>query len=157
MIGDYVVTKLNESDMKNPVKDFFQKFGYKGFEEVPVGQKKIDLYFVHRNYPKTIAVELKINAWRRVLRQAYQNRFYAQQSYVGLWHDFLNENIALEINNFGLGVLKVYSNYVELVKKPDCRFLGILPPTKEILYKMIPYNDTDFLWRNVNEVLCQTC
>jgi hypothetical protein len=50
---------LKEEEMKGVVKDYFANLGFVGFEEVPIRQKRIDLYFIHRNYPKTIAVELK--------------------------------------------------------------------------------------------------
>ena len=121
--------------------------GFVGFEEIPIRQKRIDLYFIHRNYPKTIAVELKIRKWKQALRQAYQNSFYAQKSYVGLWHEFLNKKAVSEILSFGLGILEIKSDSVALIAKPNGRGCGILPSTWKIIDTFTFQSDDAFLWR----------
>lgn len=138
---------MKEEEMKDVVIDYFGNQGFVWFEEVPISQKRIDLYFIHSNYPKTIAVELKIRKWRQALRQAYQNLFYAQKSYVALWHKFLNKKVILEISSYGLGILNIKSDSVELIAKPDSRLYGILPSMWNILNKVTSQKDADFLWR----------
>lgn len=139
---------MKENDMKEIVKQYFYTRGFMGFEEVPIQRKRIDLYFVHQNYPKTIAVELKIQKWKDALRQAYQNRFYAQMSYVGLWHEHLTDLAVSKILNFGLGVLAIKSDSVILIAKPSNRCLGILPSTMKILDSLTANNNA-FLWREL--------
>jgi len=145
---------VKEDDMKGVVIDYFVKQGFVGFQEVSVCQKRIDLYFIHRNYPKTIAVELKLRKWKQVLRQAYQNLFYAQKSYVGLWHEFITEKAISEISSYGLGILKVKPDSVELVAKPNGRHYGILPSTWKIINTITSERDDSFLWRDKNENVC---
>ena len=145
---------MKEEDMNDIVIDYFENQGFVTFEEVPINQKRIDLYFIHRNYPKTIAVELKIRKWKQALRQAYQNLFFAQKSYVGLWHKFLNEKIISEISSYGIGILKINSDSVELIAKPNSRLYGILPSTRNILDLMTSEKDNVFLWREKNADLC---
>jgi len=140
--------------MKEIVIDYFGNQGFVWFEEVPISQKRIDLYFIHRNYPKTIAVELKIRKWKQALKQAYQNLFYAQKSYVGLWHKFLNKKIIFEISSYGLGILEVKLDSVELIAKPDSRRYGILPSMWNIINKITSQKDDDFLWREKNADIC---
>lgn len=133
--------------MKDVVIDYYRNQRFVWFEEVPINQKRIDLYFIHKNYPKTIAVELKIRKWKQALRQAYQNVFYAQKSYVGLWHKFLNKKVVSEISSYGLGILEVNSDNVKLIEKPDSRRYGILPSMWTIINKMTSQKDNQFLWR----------
>jgi hypothetical protein len=133
--------------MKGVVKDYFANLGFVGFEEIPIRQKRIDLYFIHRNYPKTIAVELKIRKWKQALRQAYQNLFYAQKSYVGLWHEFLTKKAVSEILSYGAGILEIKSDSVTLIAKPNSNGCGILPSTWRIINAITSENDKPFLWR----------
>lgn len=133
--------------MKDVVIDYYRNQRFVWFEEVPINQKRIDLYFIHKNYPKTIAVELKIRKWKQALRQAYQNVFYAQKSYVGLWHKFLNKKVVSEISSYGLGILEVNSDNVKLIEKPASRRYGILPSMWTIINKMASQKDNQFLWR----------
>lgn len=145
---------MKEEGMKDVVIDYFRNQGFVEFEEVPISHKRIDLYFVHRNYPKTIAVELKIRKWRQALRQAYQNVFYAQKSYVGLWYKFLNKKVISEISSYGLGVLNIKSDSVQLIAKPDSRLYGILPSTWNILNIITSQEEDVFLWREKNGDIC---
>jgi hypothetical protein len=145
---------MKEEDMNDVVIDYFENRGFVTFEEVPANQKRIDLYFIHRNYPKTIAVELKIRKWKQALRQAYQNLFFAQKSYVGLWHEFLNEKVISEISIYGIGIIKINSDSVELIAKPDSRLYGILPSTWNILDEMTSQKDNVFLWREKSADIC---
>jgi len=138
---------MKEEEMNDVVIDYFENRGFVTFEEVHIHQKRIDLYFIHKNYPKTIAVELKIRKWKQALRQAYQNLFFAQKSYVGLWHKFLNKKVVSEISSYGLGILNIKSDSVELIAKPDSRLYGILPSTWNILNTIISQEDAVFLWR----------
>jgi len=138
---------LREEEMKDVVIDYYRNQRFVWFEEVPINQKRIDLYFIHKNYPKTIAVELKIRKWKQALRQAYQNVFYAQKSYVGLWHKFLNKKVVSEISSYGLGILEVNSDNVKLIEKPDSRRYGILPSMWTIINKITSQKDDQFLWR----------
>lgn len=140
--------------MKGIVTDYFENQGFIGFEEISIRQKRIDLYFIHRNYPKTIAVELKIKKWKQALRQAYQNLFYAQKSYVGLWHKFLNKKVVSGISSYGLGILEIKSDSVELIVKPNSRLYGILPSTWRIINSITSQNDDVFLWREKNANIC---
>jgi len=145
---------MKEGEMKGIVTDYFENQGFIGFEEISIRQKRIDLYFIHRNYPKTIAVELKIKKWKQALRQAYQNLFYAQKSYVGLWHKFLNKKVVSGISSYGLGILEIKSDSVELIVKPNSRLYGILPSTWRIINSITSQNDDVFLWREKNANIC---
>jgi hypothetical protein len=141
------MTELKEEEMKGIVKEYFADLGFVGFEEIRIHQKRIDLYFVHRSYPKTIAVELKIRKWKQALRQAYQNSFYAQKSYVGLWHEFLTDEAVTEIESYGLGILEIRSDNVRLIAAPNGRACGILPSTWKIMDVLVSNNDHAFLWK----------
>jgi len=137
--------KLKEADMNQVVIDYFQSKGYIAFEQVKAGQKRIDLYFVNRNYPKTIAVELKIRKWKDVFIQALQNRNYAQKSYIGMWHDYLNEEKNEIFREHGIGILKIFSDRMELVSLPGNDYTGITPSVEKILLTSC-MDQEQFLW-----------
>ena len=137
--------KLKEADMNQVVIDYFQSKGYIAFEQVKAGQKRIDLYFVNRNYPKTIAVELKIRKWKDVFIQALQNRNYAQKSYIGMWHDYLNEEKNEIFREHDIGILKIFSDRMELVSLPGNDYTGITPSVEKILLTSC-MDQEQFLW-----------
>jgi len=141
-----MVEKVKENNMTNIVIKHFNKKGYVSFKELKIRIKRIDLYFVHKHYPKTIAVELKVYKWRDALRQAYQNLSYAQKSYVGLWHESFSNMIASEINKYGIGVLKIKENEVHVVENPMNRSIGLFPSMVNILNKVSLERPNEFIW-----------
>lgn len=141
---------IKENDMNEVVIRHFSKNGYVSFEEMRVGLKQIDLYFIHKHYPKTIAVELKIRNWRQAMRQAYQNTFYAQKSYVGLWHEFCKDTIASKISKYGIGVLNIEIDNVEILEAPTHRPIGIYPSMKKIIDNLSSEYSSEFLWSNTS-------
>lgn len=147
MVSEY---RMKEEDLKGTVKHYFEKQGFEGFDEVRIRKKRIDLYFIHKYYPKTIAVELKIRKWKQALRQAYQNLYYAQKSYVGLWHKAVKPDTIVGIDAYGLGILEIEKDKVNLIRKPRNRCYGILPSTKVIINnKITSKNRSMFLWRTL--------
>lgn len=145
-----MIESIKEKDMKDIVSKYFEEIGYICFKEFRIGLKRIDLYFIHKHYPKTIAVELKVKNWKKALKQAYQNLFYAQNSYVGIWHETLNETIASSINNYGLGVLKVKRDTIEVIEKPINRSIGLFPSMQKILEKISSKHPHEFLWSDLS-------
>jgi hypothetical protein len=116
---------LNEQMLVGPVSRFFSSIGYMPFEEVPVGQKRVDLLMVHRNYPKFIAVELKVKDWRRALQQAIFNQFVGHLSYVALWHTFVSRVDRAAFEKYGIGLLRVDSENGHEEIKPRRQVQGV--------------------------------
>ena len=122
--------------------------GYMAFEEVPFGQKRIDLLMVHRNYPKFVTVELKIKDWKRALQQAIINQFMGHLSYVALWHAFVSRVDRATFEKHGIGLLRVdlESGHEEI--KPRRQVQGVTQSMWGALeFIDEAYPQKDLLWR----------
>jgi hypothetical protein len=73
---------LLERDLAAPVARHFKALGYRVFAEVDIAGRFADL--VAMKPEDVVAVELKLAAWRRALRQATAYQLGADRSYVAL-------------------------------------------------------------------------
>ena len=73
--------------------------------EVRWREKRLDLVVVRGAH--TIAVELKVDDWRRAVRQAYLNRWAVHESFVGIWHSRLTCKAWDHAHEAGVGILIV--------------------------------------------------
>jgi len=78
-------------------------------KEVPMIDKFIDVVAIPRNpnEKEIIAIEAKINNWKRAIQQAITYRLCADKVYVAIWHEFrhrVDENV---LDDFGIGLMEV--------------------------------------------------
>ena len=117
-----------ESTLYPPLTRHFQK-DYLMAWEVPLASKKIDVvcarpkdsYFASNqlasgetNIPNTfqeiIAIEVKVEKWKKALRQALIYQLCAHKVYVALWYSYL-KNVDFDcFARFGVGVIAVDGN-----------------------------------------------
>lgn len=76
-------------------------------EEAPVFYGRADLLYLYNEDPFAIAVELKIRDWKKGLRQALRNLFYAKYSFLAIqWKR--TRTIDLDaFAKYGIGVIAV--------------------------------------------------
>lgn len=119
---------VHEKDMNNSICKYFDK--YKSYNEIPIGKRHIDWLFIKGN--EIIAVELKVNNWKNVFRQALSNTFCSHKSYIGIWHKtYKNINLNL-FKKYGIGILSVNENVIEKIK-PEIQNNEITSSMKMIL------------------------
>lgn len=135
-----------ERDMIDPVMSFFTEQGYCSFEEVPLGQKRVDLLFVYPNFPRMIAVELKVRAWRQAFRQALQDKFCAHNVYVAIWHETIPKIDRALFQRYGIGLLNVGQDLVKEDIVPRRCTLGLTASMKRILSDLQDRPDKPFMW-----------
>lgn len=86
-------------------------------EEVPVAYGRIDILYIYNNEPFSIAVELKIKDWKKGLRQAYRNLFYAKYSFLAIqWKRIRSIDLNV-FARYGIGVIAINGN-ANLVLEP---------------------------------------
>lgn len=85
--------------------------------EMPWHQKRVDLAVMWDR--QTLAVELKVDNWRRAVEQAYINRWYADESWVGLWHAYLTPAAVRAASDAGVGVLVVTRGTIYPLQSPS--------------------------------------
>lgn len=102
--------------------------------EVPTGhwtetRKRID--FVAVKGTTVYTAELKLKDWKGALAQAFTNLFYADYSYVALWHEAVrNVNRDLFEQN-GIGLIEVNGKCVERIGPRQSR--RVIPEKHEYL------------------------
>lgn len=79
------------------------------------GTSRMDLCFWTRR--ELVAVEVKRTDWRRVIGQASLNRYCADRSYIALWSPKVSDAVVTEAVRFGLGVIAVSIDDVQVVLK----------------------------------------
>lgn len=99
--------RIPESALLAPIKRLFPQRHYVVRSEVPFNGKSIDVLAMDRKTRRLIAIELKVDKWRKALRQAAVYQLCANRVYVGLWHKHVNpQNLGL-ISSYGLGVIAI--------------------------------------------------
>lgn len=53
------------------------------------------------------SVEAKLRDWRRAIAQAVLNRYWADRSYIALWHTVVTADIETAARRYGLGIIAV--------------------------------------------------
>lgn len=137
---------IQECDMIDSVMSFFTEQGYCSFPEVPLGQKRVDLLFVYRNFPRMIAVELKVRDWRQAFRQALQDKFCAHKVYVAIWHETIPRIDRTLFHRYGIGVLEVNQDLVREDVAPKRSTQGLTSSMKRILNDLQDRSDGTFMW-----------
>lgn len=73
--------------------------------EIPWYQKRVDLGFVSDD--RLVVVELKVADWSRAIKQAYVNRWVADESWIGIWHEHVSASTYDAARTSGVGLLVV--------------------------------------------------
>ena len=113
---------------------------YDRYGEVPLGRKRIDLCCVPklRKNP-VVAVELKLQDWRKALWQATINFQLCNQSYIALWHQWVHrvENHLDLLEEYGVGLIVVRPRVAEFVRASQDRVIRIARKHKPQFYRLL--------------------
>lgn len=116
-----MINKISETDLFNPIKNYFLKNGYKVQAEV----KNCDIVCLKDN--ELIVVEIKKSFNLKVLYQAIDRKNFSNNVYIAIQYpkNILKKEIKYMIEilkNMGIGLIFVYlnnfSNQVEIVLTP---------------------------------------
>lgn len=129
-----------EEELLRPLLRLFPKREYRRFKEVPLGRKRIDVWCVCRTEEETeVCVELKIKDWRRALWQAIINFQMASQSYIALWHRYVQraEKEAELLRQYGVGLISVGPRSAKIVIPSEEKPKGSWREDKKGLYRSL--------------------
>ena len=103
------VTKFSkESQLLDPVARFAKR---KGFHlqsvELPFYEYRIDLYGFSRKNNATVAIELKLNNWRRALQQTLLYQLCADLVYIAMPESSARRVDKSELESNGIGLIAV--------------------------------------------------
>lgn len=66
-----------------------------------------------------LAIEVKLSDWKRAITQAALNRVFAHKSFVALWYPSVRPNVIAEARRFGIGVMGIGRDCVEVISEAD--------------------------------------
>jgi hypothetical protein len=89
------------------VKRYFTKAGYSVRGEVPFMSKRIDLVGVSPRTGQVIAVEAKVQDWRRGLQQALTYRLCSDEAFLAISTQYLQRVDRLVLAKYGIGLIAV--------------------------------------------------
>jgi hypothetical protein len=122
------IKNINESELFNPVIKLFQKKTSIIVKEVPFYRKSIDIIILDKKTKQIIAIELKVNKWKKALRQAFVYQMCSNKVFVALWHKHVNAECINTFNKYGIGLIEVY----KLEKELKSKFI-LFPKTNAII------------------------
>ncbi len=97
-----------EASLLQPVTGYIKR---KGFNvqgtEIPFYNRSVDIYGFSKKTNKTIAIELKLNKWKKAFSQAVIYQLCADESYIAMPHKYtirVDRNLLI---TFGIGLIAV--------------------------------------------------
>lgn len=103
-----------EADMVTVIKKSFMECDFKVNTEVPMLSKRIDILCMDPNTNDVIAVEAKIQKWKRALQQALTYRLCSNFVYIAIHHDFSHRVKKELLQKHGVGLIVVNHDNIEI-------------------------------------------
>ena len=109
--------KFLEEELREPVRVYFKNKNYLVFDEAKLFSRGIDVIAKRRN--NIIAVELKVQKWKRAIQQAYMDLRVSNYAFVALpemkW-ERIDRRIYCEAYNCGIGLLSVDGDVRQIMR-----------------------------------------
>jgi len=100
-----------ESQLLQPVANFATRCGFRlQTAELPFYEYRIDLYGFSKRKDVTVAIELKLNDWRRALEQAMLYQLCSDLVYIALPEPSAKRVDLAELRKNGVGLLAVLNS-----------------------------------------------
>ena len=95
-----------ETEMISLIESTFKDKDYSTFREVPLLEKRIDIVGINPS-GHIIAIEAKVEKWKKALSQAMVYRLCADEVYIAIWHEYLHRVNRDLLSKFGIGLIEV--------------------------------------------------
>ena len=122
--------QLREYKLSDPVREYFEKQGFKVYVEIPVAGACIDMVARKGNF--LIAIELKMSLTKQLIHTCFTNQICCDLSYAAIPTEPSNKNKEL-YKKYAIGIIKVTSK-VEIISEANGnRFKPFAPEYKRML------------------------
>ncbi|MGD2249839.1 MAG: hypothetical protein PVF58_15630 [Candidatus Methanofastidiosia archaeon] len=122
-----------EAELFPAVERHYRKEGYDVEKEVPMRYKVIDI--VCRNDNEIIAIEVKVQNWKKALEQAIIYQLCANRTYVALYHKFSTRAKKIFFHRYGVGFIEV--NQTIDIKMESKRDVALNPFYQEAIIEYL--------------------
>ena len=109
----------SEAEMVDILKIFFENQDLIVTTEVPMLSKRIDMLCLNLKTNDIIAVEAKLQKWKRALQQALTYRVCSEHVYIAIHHDFSHRVDRELLQKKGVGLIVVNQNEVTIPIEPS--------------------------------------
>ena len=96
--------QLREYKLSDPVKEYFEKQGYKVYVEIPIQGACIDMVARKGNF--LIAIELKMSLTKQLIHTCFTNNVYCDLSYAAVPTNPTTKNKEL-CKKHSIGIIKI--------------------------------------------------
>ena len=131
------MSKILEEDLRDPVKTYFKNKNYSVFDEARLFSRGIDIIAKRRN--NIVAIELKVQKWKRAIQQAYMALRVSNYAFVALpeakW-ERIDRTIFHEAYNYGIGLLSVNGDVRQIMRPAPSN--NIQPKLRRRFLKNLP-------------------
>jgi hypothetical protein len=103
-----------ENDLVEIVRTSFRDRGFLVNTEVPMLSKRIDILCMNPDTNDVIAVEAKIQKWKRAFQQALTYRLCSNLVYIAIHHDFSHRVNKELLQKHGVGLIVVNHDDIDI-------------------------------------------
>jgi len=107
---------IKELELYPAIEKFLEKGGYQYHKEVKVLSRSIDIIAIKKK--KVVAIEVKVENWKRALQQALTCRLCAHEVYIAIWHEFFHRIPKSLLKKYHIGLLVVNEIDAQIIQKP---------------------------------------
>lgn len=105
----------SEADMVDAIKTFFEQEGFRVITEVPMLSKRIDVVCLEKETQQIIAIEAKLQNWKRGLQQASTYRIGSDSVYLAILRNFSHRVNKRLLRKMSVGLIVVDQRGVEIL------------------------------------------
>ena len=121
--------QLKEYKLSDPVKEYFEKQGYKVYVEIPIAGACIDM--VARKGDFLIAIELKMSLTKQLIKTCFTNRVFCDISYAAVPTNPTIKNREL-CKKHSIGIIRV-ADKINIIAEPKGRSIIFKPEHDRML------------------------
>ncbi len=123
--------QLREYKLSDPVREYFEKQGYKVYIEIPIAGACIDMVARKGNF--LIAIELKMSLTKQLIHTCYTNQICCNLSYAVIPTEPSIKNKEL-CKRHNIGIIKI-TNEIEIILEADSRRFKPFKPEYDRMLK----------------------
>ncbi|HUU78660.1 MAG TPA: hypothetical protein VMX55_09950 [candidate division Zixibacteria bacterium] len=115
---------IKEFELYPVVEELLIKEGYCFYKEVKVLTRSIDIIAVKNKKAiiikkkKVIAIEVKVENWKKALQQALTCRLCAHEVYIAIWKDYHHRIPRRLLKKYRVGLILITENEASFLYKP---------------------------------------
>lgn len=107
---------VKELELYPVIENLLENNGYNYFKEVKLLTRSVDIIAVKKK--KVIAIEVKVENWKRALQQALAYRLCAHEVYIAIWKDFQHRIPMKLLKKHRIGLIIVNEDKASFLYKP---------------------------------------